>query len=361
MSNISSRFTVEIDNIDKDSWHRLIQDFDDASIFQTWSYGEIRWGQQNISHLVLKQEARPVAAAQLRIIRMPLGGGIAYLTWGPLWRLRGSPRNPEIFSQMVRALRTEYVCNRRLLLQIHPADFGDGVDELFTRMKEEKMDLCENVSPYRTLVKDLCPSLDETRLQLPKYCRRDLGRAERVADKVNAKILTGNNAIFFEHLRNLHREMERRKGFPDLVGVDDLGLIQADLPDPLKAHIMLYEHDSKPVAALMWSEIGNRGIGLLAATSVQGRDLYSAYLLKWRMLISMKQNGCKCYDEGGYSLKVSTALFKKKWGGWEQQHMGRFEACESTALKLSIHGAFAARDASWWIKKEIAILGKKFK
>ena len=65
--------------------------FDDANIYQTAAYGEVRWGKKNLSRLVLKRDGEVVGIAQLRIIRpTPLKFGMAYLRWGPLWERRGA-------------------------------------------------------------------------------------------------------------------------------------------------------------------------------------------------------------------------------------------------------------------------------
>ena len=49
-------YTAEIDNIEPAHWNRLLHEFDDATIFQTWTYGSARWGQNNLSHAVIKKD-----------------------------------------------------------------------------------------------------------------------------------------------------------------------------------------------------------------------------------------------------------------------------------------------------------------
>ena len=52
-NNNSADYIVEIDQISKAEWEKLIHIFDDSSIYQTWSYGAVRWGQSNLSHIVI--------------------------------------------------------------------------------------------------------------------------------------------------------------------------------------------------------------------------------------------------------------------------------------------------------------------
>ena len=78
-------YQTETDKITAPQWSELLNRFDDANIYQTWSYGSVRWGEENLSHLVLKRQGEAVAMAQLRIIRPRFGvAGIAYLRRGPL-------------------------------------------------------------------------------------------------------------------------------------------------------------------------------------------------------------------------------------------------------------------------------------
>ena len=95
--------------------------FDDANIYQTSAYGEVRWGEKNLSRLVLKRDGEIMGMAQLRIIRpTPLKFGMAYLRWGPLWERGGLPLDPEVPTRMARAIEDEYLDKRKLFLRVLP-------------------------------------------------------------------------------------------------------------------------------------------------------------------------------------------------------------------------------------------------
>ena len=110
---------VEVEAATPATWSSMLDLFEDANIYQTWSYGEVRWGRKNLSHLVLKRNGEIVAMAQVRIIRPTrFKFGMAYLRWGPLCHRKGTELDAETVTEMARALNQEYVCKRRLLLQI---------------------------------------------------------------------------------------------------------------------------------------------------------------------------------------------------------------------------------------------------
>src|SRR5690349_14718338 len=88
---------AEVDRVTQAEWSQLLELFEDANIYQTWSYGAIRWGARNLSHIVLKRDDEVVAIAQLRIVRPGnLGFGIAYLRWGPMFHRRGTDLDADI-------------------------------------------------------------------------------------------------------------------------------------------------------------------------------------------------------------------------------------------------------------------------
>ena len=51
---------AEIDCVTKAQWSALLNHFEDANIYQTWSYGAVRWGERNLSHLLLKQDGEVI-------------------------------------------------------------------------------------------------------------------------------------------------------------------------------------------------------------------------------------------------------------------------------------------------------------
>ena len=144
--SLEDRYSIEFETIDKDEWHKIINQFSDANLFQTWSYDAVRYGEENISHFVLRAADKIIAAAQARIVGIPvLGLGAAYIRWGPVWQLRNETADPSIFRLAVRALRNEYVCRRGLILRVFPLLYDDNsnlyldmlLKEGYTRISEK--------------------------------------------------------------------------------------------------------------------------------------------------------------------------------------------------------------------------------
>ena len=117
---------IQVDGQTAESWSEILAQFEDANIYQSWAYGASRWGERNLSHFILRRDDQVVAAAQLRLARLPLlPAGVAYLRWGPLCQKKGGPLDPSLVQETFISLRNEYTRRRGLSLQIIPNAYAD--------------------------------------------------------------------------------------------------------------------------------------------------------------------------------------------------------------------------------------------
>ena len=304
---------VEVDRVTLAEWSKMLDQFDDANIYQTSAYGGVRWGEKSLSHLVLKKKGEVLGMAQLRIVRpTPLKFGMAYLRWGPLCERRGKPLDPEVFTNMARALEEEYVGKRRLLLRVLPNAFAqslraNAVKTAFSRFTPETL-TAENI--YRTFVVDLDPSLDELRKRLDAKWRNKLSGAE----KNNLIVVAGNGREEYGTFCQLYLEMRQRKNFETTVDVEEFRRIQDNLPESQRMQILICRNQGIPVAGLVASAMGDTAIYLLGATSDAGLNSKGAYLLQWTMIRWLKENGIRWYDLGGIDPEGNPGVFSFKRG-----------------------------------------------
>ncbi|HUN55337.1 MAG TPA: peptidoglycan bridge formation glycyltransferase FemA/FemB family protein [Smithella sp.] len=319
---------VFVDQISKIEWEQLLLEFDDATIYQTWSYGVIRWGRSNLSHMVLKQKGEIIAAAQLRIIKIPLlGAGIAYVTWGPLWRRRNQSITADIFRHVINALKEEYVIRRGLLLRIRPNVFKKESTDIISILDETGFKKNENAQPYRTLMLDLSSTANNIRKALDQKWRNQLNRAE----KNNLIIQEGTGDELYHKFLILQKEMHERKKYIPGVDYDEFRKIQKDLPKTLKMIILICTFEEKVLSATICSMIGDTGIYLLGATGNEGMKTKGAYLSQWRIIEIMKASGCHFYDLGGIDPDDNPGVYHFKSGisRKEAYHIGQFEFCQN--------------------------------
>ena len=132
--------------------------------------------------------------------------------------------------------------------------------------------------------------------------------------------------------------MHARKKFVEGVDVMEFSKIQEDLPDCLKMHILVCEHDGQAVSALIASLIGKVGIGIIGATGNKGLNLGAFHWLNIKLVEWMKNSGANRYNFGGYNpdRNPGTASFKAGLPGKESRLIGEFKACESAISWLLV-------------------------
>ena len=286
---------AEVDKIDRPGWEDLVSRFDDATIYQTWAYGAAHWGEGRVSHLVLKTAEGAVGIAQVTVMRIPIiGAGIAYVPWGPLWRRKGEATDTGNFGDMVARLRAEYAVKRGLLLRIAPNVAPEGSDRFEAILGNEGY-ARTSIPGYRTLVLDLTRSVDAIRKSLDSKWRNQLNRSE----KNGLSVLEGTGNGLYERFAGVYREMIGRKKFRSSVDIDVFSEVQRNLPEAQKMRIFICEFQGMAVAATVGTSIGDTGIYLFGATSNHGKELKGSYLLQWRMIGWMKEQGCHLCDLGG--------------------------------------------------------------
>lgn len=324
---LASGYSVEIDAVDDMRWHRILEEFKDANIYQTWSYDLVRGGRANVSHVVLKKDGEAIAAAQSRIVKVPLvGAGIAYVRWGPLWRRRSLEPDADVFRQAIRALRNEYACRRGLVLRLRPLLFREVSSHFASIMAEEGY--CAGAeAPDRTLRLDLTKTTEELRKGMRPHWRRYL----KVAEKSDLEIVEGSDEALFDEFVGIYRELVNRKAFAEPNDIREFRSIQELLPQNLKMKVLLCRADGKLCSGLICSAIGDTAIYLYGATSNAGLKSRGSYLLHWKLIEWLKETGITTYDLHGINPATNPGTYKFKLdlcgnNGQDVHFLGQFDA-----------------------------------
>jgi lipid II:glycine glycyltransferase (peptidoglycan interpeptide bridge formation enzyme) len=322
-------FTCCVDAADENEWNDIIQMFRDATVNQTWAYCQVM--SKKTSHLIIRRSTVVVAAAMVRLIVLPvLKAGIAYIGAGPMWRLRGEADDFDVLRNLARALRAEYVARRGLFLRVSPNMFTNlpNYNEIRSVFIEEGFDSKDRNEA--TLFLDLEHSLEELRTNFDRKWRACLVKAEQN----NLNIREGTDDELFNKLRGIYEEMLARKQYATEVDIDKYETIQRALPESLKPRILLCESDSRPMAGVVISTIGETAIPCLLASNSEGRKCYAAYLIQWELLKMLKKRGIRTYDLGGCRPKVVPETYHFKAGicGKRPQlftRVGIMDACDN--------------------------------
>ncbi len=318
--------------------------FDDASIYQTAAYGEVRWGNRNLSRLVLRRDGEIVAIAQLRIIRpTSLKFGMAYLRWGPLWQRRDTTLDPETPLRMARAIEHEYLRTRKLFVHVLPNAFaGSRRAEVFqSAFSDFSIPGPQTTDAYRTLLVDITPSLEELRRGLDAKWRNKLKQSERN----RLTVISGNGSEDFRAFCEIYFQMRERKTFESTVSVDEMSRIQDALPEPQRMHVLICQDRGVSVAGIVVSAMGDSAIYLLGATNDAGLNSKGAYFLHWTMISRLKEHGIKTYDLGGIDPEGNPGVyyFKRGFSGIDSCQINPFAASKSAVSSGMVKAGIVAR------------------
>lgn len=325
-------YTSEVDAVTERDWHERLPEFEDANIYQTWSYARAMWGLENTSHLVLKKDGRVVALAQVRLAQIPfLRIGIAYLLRGPMWRLKETTPDIDALCQALRALRNEYACKRGLFLRLAPLMFANETEHGLRVFEEENYEPKVNFGPKMTILMDLSPSIEELRRGLHRNWKRNLKTAESHC----LEVIEGEGEHLFEDIIDIYREMVHRKRFLEPNDIERFRHVQAFLPQGLRMKVAVCRSTEGICAGLIWSEIGETAIELFAATRAVALANGAAYLLRWRLVEHLKRSGFRRYNLNGINQIQNPGVYRFKSGlagnaGTEIAYLGIFEAQGNT-------------------------------
>jgi hypothetical protein len=335
MKQLGEGYSVEVDQVSKDDWHRSLKEFADASFYQTWSFGAIHSGERTLSHVLLRCGDRLAAIAQTRLYAIPrTRWGMAYVSWGPLWRPRSENGNPDHLRNILRALYNEYVLRRGFFLTISPKVIESKatrpLTDIYIQEGFERRD-----DPQETVVLDLSPSLE----QLSHNVGRSWRNSYKKALRQEVQYVEGNDADVAAEVFCVASEMKSRKNFFG-GNQKELILTNEDLPPDLKLHMIVCRQSGEAVAALGWPTLGTTGIPLVGGTGNKGMTINASSLLWWKMIEYFKAHGFLWLDTGGVSERRNPGgyFFKTQLLGKAfvrpDRYLGLFSACKSPVSRL---------------------------
>ena len=336
-----------VDLVDPDEWDKVLEQFDDASVYQSWQYGQVSWGDENVSRLVLRdRQGRLVSAAQVRILRTPvLPFGIAYVRYGPMWKLKREDRNVARFEAGLRALIQEYAVRRGLLLRLRPYGFRELDADMIPVL--DSTGFAPNRGVHRraprTILVDLEPSVDELRARLKRNWRYYLNKAT----KAGSEIVESFDGSLFDEFERLYWEMIEKKKFKPGSNLNDFVALQDKLETNRKMRVAIAMHEGRAVSGSVCSSgFGETCIGLLAATADAGRAVQAYYLMQWDEIVWARQSGYKLYDLGGINPDTNPGVYHFKRGlqGQEVTALGVFDAYRKPIYGF---GLLLERGLSW--------------
>jgi lipid II:glycine glycyltransferase (peptidoglycan interpeptide bridge formation enzyme) len=321
--------SVELDRVSRSEWTAHLGEFADANLNQAWEWADAMYAEGLVSRILVRRHGAVVGMAQVRVRRLPLlGYGIGTLYWGPLWRRRDQPADPEALRLCLEGLTEEYTRRRRLALRVTPclyAEPGTGIAPRFAEAGFEHRPYHHpgGAGGYRTILVDLSPDLDTLRAELRGNWRRHLARAER--EGVEVRLEEGDAG--WVAFRQAYDQMMQRKRFESAVRIDRFAGLYRSLPAEIRPKVLNAYRGGAHLAGCVFSVLGDMAVFLLGATADAGLKADASYAIHWSFICWLKEHGFRTYDLGGIDPERNPGVhqFKAGFGGREVSHPGRFE------------------------------------
>lgn len=333
-------YQLTINSINEMDWDKKLADFSDANIYQSWAYAKIYYREKKI-RIALYRGKDLVAMALVRSLWLPyLNAGFTYVPWGPVWQKKGCRADWNLFETMAMAIKKEFSSRRGTYVRLLPNLYEDEAERAKSILESQGYRWRGPI--HRTLVVDLTKPLEDIKAGLRRKWRQCLGYASKELLELNFGI---SENLLMEAYR-VYKNMHKRKKFAEFVDKEKLIRVQAVLPNDVKLKTLTCKKDGETIGAIVWSEIGETGLPVLAATGDRGLKTHGSYLLWWTMIEKMREAGCKRVDLGGIDEQRNPGGYIFKSGiankqGKDVRYIGFFDTNDRYLNR------FAAKGIDW--------------
>lgn len=261
-------------------WKKYLNVHPNSHLLQTGEWGELK---STFGWDAVRIISEDGPACQILFRRLPLGLTMAYIP-------KLSFENQQHLENEKFWAEVDFVCrkNRAIFLKIEPDCWDDKID--IRNLKIATISP-HNIQPPRTVILDLLGSDDDILSRMKQKTRYNIRLAQKKGITVRA----------WDDLQAFH-EMIQVTGDRDGFGVHNLEYYRHayELFHPTGiAELLVAEHDTKPLAALMVFALGKRAWYVYGASNNQERNRMPTYLLQWEALRWAREKGAEEYDMWG--------------------------------------------------------------
>lgn len=291
------RFHAEIVERPDAAWDDLSAGFSDMCLEQSVAFAASRWSRLRSAGLILYEDGKrePAAMALAVVATLPvLGLGLAYVKFGPLWRKKDVPANPEILVAALEALKQEFGAKRKLLVRIMPPADPDHERIWKDALARANYSLHAAPADRQRYLVNLTLSEDEQIVSLGSQWRANLRRASSELE-IGERDLNGDLPVFLA----LYRDMLARKQFDDRHGIEDLPAIAKTAGKALGMRLFIASHEGRPVVGSIVVGAGERVFVPFSATGDRALALRAGYGLRWAIVNRLRGTEARWLDLGG--------------------------------------------------------------
>jgi hypothetical protein len=282
-----------------------------AAMQQHWNYGaSMRAPGMQVHRAEVIIDGNTVALAQFVCRRYGYVLGIALCTRGPLWLAALTHAQQ---AQIQRELKRRLPLRRPRFILFSPDIRESGHPSMAS--------LTRVLTGYSTVIVDLSLPLSQLRARLHGYWRNRLAAAEKSGLRIAIVGTTPRDYRWVLDEESRQREKKRFYSLP-------LGFVDnyLDAGGSESALILKAEHQSRPVAAMLFLIHGRSATYHLGWAHAQGRALNAHNLMMWTAFDLLKQRGVTKLDLGGVNTQDLPGIsrFKINTGGEVVTYAGAY-------------------------------------
>lgn len=263
-------------------------------------------------YVLVSQNKTPIAAANLRIRRLPLiPMASALISHGPVL-----VRSPDQWESDLRftlaALASELSARERMEIRIDPDPLWNIAGLDFERFALE-LGLSRSGDQYQTFLLDLHHSPDKLKKAMDPKWRSDLKKGMLQG----LTITRSTESEDFARFQTLFDDLSTTKGFEVTQGPSFFASVANQAVDGERIVLHSISRDGELLSGHIGAFSGSTATYLLGATSARGRDLRASYVAQWAVIEFARSLGMRWYDLGGADEAANPEVFrfKKRMGG----------------------------------------------
>ncbi len=292
---------------DQARWDEFVSNHPSGHPLQLWAWGELkRAGGWLPYRVAIEKNGELISGAQILMLPIPgLRRRMAYVPRGPI----ANPQTKES-ADLLTELATFCRSQRALFLTVEPAWEEYKFDKRWLRSRQ-------HVFLAESYLLDLT-SNEDTLFANMRSTMRNLVRA---GERQGLEIITDINHEHLADFWRIYKETAKRGKFK----LHDLDYYKKLANNFGKNSCLMFASVDGKLEAFSWVVwSGKTAIELYGGSTSVGAKANANYLLKWRMLQTMKALGIESYDFNG-RLNDGISKFKAGFGSREVTFVGSYD------------------------------------
>lgn len=341
---------VCINDVAASEFDRIVAAAADGSYEQTSVYAEACWGART-QRCLIRRRGQVLAGAIVAILTAPmLRQGLAYVKFGPFWRLGSLPRT-EDYAAAIHALARHYCTDRGHHLSILPRPNPDYTAEEIAVLKRSGFRANNDVVDKNRYLVNVAQNADDLKTSLAQKWRYNL----RQSIKNGVTVEHAENEASISAFQSMHRQMVVRKRFHDADAIELLPDMLSRLPATLAPRIYTASKDGTPVAGAVVGCLGDTAYYVFGSSTGEALPLKAGFALQWRIAQDLvKEPQIRWYDLGGEAMSPGLRQFKHGLVGRSGaivEMEGEFGFWRPGLGHLTAAAIYAIRDVQRWLRK----------